>query len=224
MLRADYFEHPRYQEPVALPPQNAGRDTNGPIRETGTEAKSRAIPVDHRSDRARLRPGNPVARQVFGGKRAGPARMFQRGRPHPEVLRGEQSFRQEGNLKKEYVPTAAHLPPVAHEKAAHDRRMRYIENRKLGDPLRMRQSRAPRHRRAPIVSGQENLSFAQLVGDSDDIRDEFGKRIRADPARLAALVVTALVWDNHTKSGRRQRFQLAVPAIPKFRESMQQHD
>src|SRR5260370_19264240 len=59
------LRHFRYQEPVALPPQNAGRDTNGSIRETGTEAKSRAIPVDHRSDRARLRPGNPLTRQAF---------------------------------------------------------------------------------------------------------------------------------------------------------------
>src|SRR5260370_16828005 len=59
------LRHFRYQEPVALPPQNACRDADSPIREMGTEAKSRAIPVDHRRDPPRLRPGNPVPPPVF---------------------------------------------------------------------------------------------------------------------------------------------------------------
>ena len=56
-------------------------------------------------------------------------------------------------MEEKHVPTAPKLAPICFQIAAHDARVRDVEDGELGDALRVEESGAPRDSRAPIVSG-----------------------------------------------------------------------
>jgi hypothetical protein len=49
-----------------------------------------------------------------------------------------------------------------------------------------------------------------------------GERVRGDAAGLAAGVVAALIGHDDAKARRSERFDLLVPGIPKFRETVEE--
>jgi len=104
--------HFREEECVALAPEDAGGDVNGGVREFGAVTKSGAIPVDHRSESAGLRPRGAIERKIFGGKSAGAAGANERPHAKSEIERGEGGFRKPRQLEEEHVPTAAKLAAI----------------------------------------------------------------------------------------------------------------
>src|SRR5712692_11477910 len=99
--------------------------------------------------------------------------------------------------------------------------MRDIEDNELGDALRMQERGAPGNGGAPIMSGEKDFFPAELIGDSDDVGDEFSQSVGCHAGGFAAEVVAALVGYDDAKSGGGQRLDLSAPAIPKFREAME---
>src|SRR5260370_39918795 len=103
--------------------------------------------------------------------------------------------------------------------------MRDVEDGEVSDALRMQQSSAPGDGGAPIMSREKDFFLAELVGDGDDVGDEFGERVRRSAGWLAAQVIAALVGDDHAKSGGGQWLDLFVPRIPEFRKAVEKdHD
>lgn len=100
------------EEGVALAPQDARGDMNGRVREFGAVAKSGAIPVDHGSESAGLRPCGAIERESFGGKSAGATGAHERPHAKSEVERGECGFRKPRQLEEEHVPASAKLAAV----------------------------------------------------------------------------------------------------------------
>jgi len=70
-----------------------------------------------------------------------------------EIEGREDEFRKKGKLKQKHVPTAANLAKIGFEIAEHDARVRNVEDRELGDALRMDDGDAPGDGSAPIVAG-----------------------------------------------------------------------
>jgi hypothetical protein len=73
------------------------------------------------------------------------------------------------------------------------------------------------------MSAEKDFFLAELVGDSNDVGDKFRQSVRGHASGLAPEVVAALIWDDDSKSGGSQRFDLAVPAIPEFRKAVEKH-
>jgi len=59
------------------------------------------------------------------------------------------------------------------EEFAHHRRMRDVEDGELGDALRMQEGGAPGNCGAPIMAGQKDFFPTELIGDGEDVGDEF---------------------------------------------------
>jgi hypothetical protein len=131
-------------------------------------------------------------------------------------------FGKPGELEEKHVPTAAKLATIGFQKAAHDGGMRDVEDGKFGDKMRMEKRYAPRDGGAPIVASEENALLGELIGDGEDIGNEMGKRVRGDASGLAAGVVAALIGHDNAKTRRGERFDLLVPGIPKFRETVEE--
>ena len=74
------------------------------------------------------------------------------------------------------------------------------------------------------MTRQENLFLAELIGNRNDVVDEFGERVGGNAGGFAAQVVAALVGYNDAKSSRRERLDLSVPPTPKFREAVEKYD
>jgi len=127
-------------------------------------------------------------------------------------------------LEKKHVPTAAKLAAVCLQVAAHDARVRDVEDGELGDALRMAESDAPRDGGAPIVAGEEDALLAELIGNGEDVGSEFGERVGRGAARFAAFVVTALIGNDDSEAGGGERLDLFVPGIPKFWEAVEKDD
>jgi len=51
--------------------------------------------------------------------------------------------------------------------------MRDVEDGELRDALRMQEVGVPRDGGAPIMSGEKDFLLAELLGDSNDVGDEF---------------------------------------------------
>ncbi len=51
--------------------------------------------------------------------------------------------------------------------------MRDVENGEFSDALRMQESGAPGNGGTPIVSGKEDFFLAELIGDGNNVGDEF---------------------------------------------------
>jgi len=66
--------------------------------------------------------------------------------------------------------------------------------------------------------------LAELVGDREDVGNEFGERVGHSAARLAAFVVAALIGNDDAEAGGGERLDLFVPRIPKFREAVEKDD
>src|SRR5216683_286560 len=77
--------------------------------------------------------------------------------------------------------------------------MRDVEDGELGDALRMQQSSAPGDGGAPIMSREKDFCLAELIGDGDDVGDEFGERVISNAEWFAAEIVAALVGDDGAK-------------------------
>jgi hypothetical protein len=102
--------------------------------------------------------------------------------------------------------------------------VRDIEDDELGDTLRVQQGGAPADGSAPIVSRKEDSVLAELIGDGDDVGDQFRQGVGCHAGGLATEVVTALVRDDGAKAGSSQRLDLLAPSIPEFREAVKQND
>src|SRR5258708_14459789 len=214
-----FVGHFGQEEGVALAPEDAVRDGNGCVWNLDASAEEPAVAVDHGGQGAGLRPCSAVLDEVFIREGAGAAGAEKGTRADAEVKSGENRFRQPGQLKEEHVPTAEKLARPCAEEFAHHRRMRDVEDNELGDALRMKQGSAPGDGCAPIMSSEKDFFLAELVGDGDDVGDEFCQGIRGNPRGLAAEVVAALVGDDDAKSSGGQRLDLSMPAIPGFREA-----
>lgn len=64
----------------------------------------------------------------------------------------------------------------------------------------------------------------ELIGDGEDVGSELGERMGGYAARLAALIVAALVGNDDAEAGGGERFDLLVPGIPEFREAVEEDD
>jgi len=102
--------------------------------------------------------------------------------------------------------------------------MRDIENGELGDALLMKKGGAPGNGGTPIMSGEKDFFLAELIGNGDDVGDQFRDRVRSNAGWFAAEIVAALVGDDDSKSRGGQRLDLSVPSIPEFREAMEKKD
>ena len=85
--------------------------------------------------------------------------------------------------------------------------MRNIQDGEAGDALWVEQSNAPGHSGAPIVAGEEDTIPAELVGNGDDVGDEFRQSIGNDASGFAALVVAALVGHDDAEARRGKRLE-----------------
>jgi hypothetical protein len=100
--------------------------------------------------------------------------------------------------------------------------MRDVEDGKFGDTMRMEERHAPRDGSAPIVASEENALLGELIGDGEDIGNEMGKRVRGDASGLAAGVVAALIGHDDAETRGGERFDLLMPGIPKFGETVEE--
>src|SRR5690348_12076581 len=138
-----FVSHFRHEEPVALSPQNACGHTHSAVRKREAITHRGAIPVDHRPEGAGLRPSCTILSKVLGRKSAGAAGTAECSRPHTEVESRKQRFGQPRNLKEKDVPASQCLRKPHIDVAAHDRRMRYVQDDKFFDTPGMQQSGAP---------------------------------------------------------------------------------
>lgn len=138
------------------------------------------------------------------------------------MKRSEGSFRKPGELEEKHVPTAAKLAAIGFQKAAHDGRMRDVEDGEFGDTMRMEERHAPGNGGAPIVASKENTLLGKLIGDGEDIGNEMGKRERGNASGFAAGVVTALIGDDDAETRRGEWLDLLVPGIPKFGKTVEE--
>lgn len=219
-----FVSHFGQEERVSLAPENARGDVDGTIRKFHAMTKQGAVPVHHRGERSGLRPRFTVSREILGRERAGAAGAQERSGANPEMESREDGFRQPGELEEKHVPTAKDLPTARCQESAHHGRMRNIENHQFANALRMTQSRAPSDGGAPIVPGKEDSLLAKLIRDSDDVGNQFGKRVGSNAGRFTAEIVPALIRHDDTKAGVGQRFDLLAPAIPEFGEAVQKQD
>src|SRR5260370_29882414 len=168
-----FTRHLRQEKHVSLAPKNPRGDANGLVRELGAGAEERAVPIDHAGQSAGLRPGGAVLDKIFGGESARAARAQQRPRADAIVERGEKGLRQPRELKEEHVPTAEQLTRARAEEFAHHRGMRDVEDRELGDALRTQKSGGPCNGGAPIMPREKDSCLAELIGDSNNVGNEF---------------------------------------------------
>src|SRR5258708_27336208 len=168
-----FVGHFGHEEGVALAPQDAGWDANGLVWKLDASAEERAVPIDHAGEGCGLRPCSTILGEIFIREGARAAGAQKGTRADAEVKSGENRFRQPGQLKKEHVPTAEKLARPRAEEFSHHRRMRDVEDEQLGDALRMKKGGAPGNRGAPIMSGEKDFFLAELIGDSNDVRDQF---------------------------------------------------
>ena len=216
--------HGGEQEGVALAPEDARGDVDSRIRKFAAMAEGGAVPVDHAGERARLRPRGAVLGKIFVGESVGAAGADKRADAEAEIESGECGFGDPRELEEKHVPTAAKLPSVCLQVAAHDARVRDVEDGELGDALRMEESDAPRDSGAPIVAGEEDPLLSELVSDREDVGSEFGELVGRGAARLAAFVVAALIGNDDAEAGGGERLDLSVPGIPKFGETVEKDD
>jgi hypothetical protein len=127
-------------------------------------------------------------------------------------------------LEEKHVPAAAKLAAVCFQVAAHDARVRDVEDSELGDALRMEERDAPRDGGAPIVAGEEEFLRAELIGDGENVGSEFGESVVSGATGLAGGVVTALVGNDDAEASGGERLDLFVPGIPEFGEAMEEDD
>ncbi len=59
------------------------------------------------------------------------------------------------------------------EEFAHYGGMRDVDDGELGDALRMQEGGAPGNGGAPIMAGEKDFFLAELVGNGNDVRDQF---------------------------------------------------
>ena len=116
------------------------------------------------------------------------------------------------------------LAAICFQVAAHDARVRDVENGEFGDALRVEEGEAPRYGSTPIMASEKDFLRAELIGDGENVGSEFGERVVSGATGLAAGVVAALVGNDDAKSGGGERLDLFVPGIPEFREAMEQDD
>jgi hypothetical protein len=102
--------------------------------------------------------------------------------------------------------------------------VRDVEDGEFGDALRVEERCTPGDGGAPIMTGEKDFLLAELVGDGDDIRNEFGQCVRSNAARFAAEVVSALVGHDDAKACGCEWLDLFVPSVAKFRETVKQYD
>jgi len=100
-------------------------------------AKSGAVPVDHAGERAGLRPCGAVLGEIIVRESVGAAGADKRADAEAEIEHGERRFWNKRELEEEHVPTAAKLPAVCLQIAAHDARVRDVEDGELGDAMRV---------------------------------------------------------------------------------------
>ena len=79
--------------------------------------------------------------------------------------------------------------------------MGHVDNHELGYASRLEKGRAPGDSGAPVMSSKEDFLLTELIGDGNDVGDEFGKSVRRDAGRFAAEIVAALVGNNDAKAG-----------------------
>ena len=168
-----FVSHFRQEKIVALAPEDAGGDADVLVLKFDPSAEEGAIPVDHAGQSAGLRPGAPILGEVFSREGARAAGVEERVRAKAEVEGGEKRFRQPGELEEKHVPTAEELTRMRAEEFAHHRRMRDVEDGELGDALRMQEGGAPGNCGAPIMAGQKDFFPTELIGDGEDVGDEF---------------------------------------------------
>ena len=219
-----FVSHFGQEEGVAFAPKDARGDANGLVRKFGASAEERAVPVNHAGEGAGLRPCSAVLGEIFSAEGPWAAGAQKRARADAEVESGENAFRQPGELKEEHVPAMEELARTRAEEFAHHGRMRNVEDNEFGDALRMKQGGAPGDGGAPIMSGEKDFFLAELIGDIDDVGDEFRQSVRGHAGGLAAEVVATLVGNDDAKSSGGQRLNLLAPPVPEFREAMEQKD
>jgi hypothetical protein len=102
--------------------------------------------------------------------------------------------------------------------------MRNIEDGQFGDPLRMQKSCAPGDGGAPIVPNKEDSLLTELIGDGDDVGNQFRESVRSNTGRFTAEIVPALIGRDDAKACFSQRFDLLAPAIPEFGKAVKKND
>lgn len=100
------------EEGVAFAPEDARGDVDGGVGEFCAMARGGAIPVDHGSERAGLRPGGAILREIFGRKRAGTAGAKERADAETKMKRAESGFGEKRELEEKHIPTAEKLAAI----------------------------------------------------------------------------------------------------------------
>lgn len=127
-------------------------------------------------------------------------------------------------MEEKHVPAATKLAAICFQVAAHDARVRDVENGEFGDALWVEERDAPRYGGAPIMASEKEFLRGELIGDGENVGGEFGERVVSGASGLAAGVVAALVGDDDAEAGGGERLDLSVPGIPEFGEAMEQDD
>lgn len=219
-----FVRHFSEEKGVALSPEDAGGHADGLVREFDAGAEERPVPVDHGSEDARLGPRGAVLGEIFLGECAPTAGAEKRSRTNAEIKSREKRFRQPRELEEKHVPAAEKLARPRAEELAHHGRVRDVEDNKFGNALRMQQGGAPGDGGSPVMSGEKDCFLAELVGDRDDVGNEFRDGVSCYSQRRAAEVVATLVGHDDAKSCRGQRLDLPAPAIPEFRKAVEEND
>lgn len=100
--------------------------------------------------------------------------------------------------------------------------MRNVEDGEAGDAAGMEKCNAPGHGGSPVMPSQEDFLLAELIGNSENIGDEFAKGVGGNAAGFSAEVVPALIGNDDAKTGGSERFDLAMPAIPEFGKAVKE--
>ena len=200
-----------------------------PTRSRGSRpprrAQGGAVPVHHRGERPRLRPGLAVDREVLVGAGAPAAARAPRGRgsrsrPGPGSARaGPGSWK-----KKTYQ-----LRGICRGLESRCRRitagwgtLRIAEAR---DPLGVREGEPPGDDGAPVVAHDRRRARAPAASSRPDhVGRQRLDAVGGDALRLVARVVAALVGHDHAEAGLGQGADLLAPAVPELGEAVQQDD
>ena len=173
-----FMGHIGQKERVALTPENTRRDMDSAIRKPGAAAKESAIPIDHGSEGTGLGPCCTVHDKIVGRESLRAAGAEQRGSADTEVETGEESLGHVRKLEEKDIPASKRLTQMGHHIAAHHRRMRHVDNHELGYASRLEKGRAPADSGAPVMSNKEDFLLTELIGDGNDVGDQFGEGVR----------------------------------------------